>query len=86
MEILECEKNGVSGWKCGEDGECYIGLEAKQKAFRMQKKIKAAEFKETPAELPKNLIDMAKEDEEVVEEIEEVCELRKVKKLKKKSK
>jgi hypothetical protein len=59
MEILQCEKNGVQGWKCGENGECYVGLEAKQKAFREQKKIKALEFAENPAELPpRNIVEV----------------------------
>lgn len=53
MEILECTKNGVKGWKCGEDGECHIGLEAKQEAFREQKRLKAAYFEKNPAPLPK---------------------------------
>ncbi len=52
MEILACEINGVQGWKCGENGTCYIGIEAKQRAFREQKHLKAEEFKVNPAPLP----------------------------------
>lgn len=54
MEILKCTINGVEGWKCGENGVCHIGLEAKQEAFRDQKKLKAAEFEKNPAPLPEN--------------------------------
>ncbi len=54
MEILECEINGVKGYKCGENGTCYIGTEAMQRAFRDQKRLKAEEFEKNPAPLPKN--------------------------------
>jgi len=36
-EIVACEKNGVSGWKFGRNGECHIGIEGKQRAIRDQK-------------------------------------------------
>lgn len=52
MEILECENNGVKGWKCGESGTCYIGTDAKQRAFKDQKMLKAKEFEKNPAPLP----------------------------------
>lgn len=41
MEILECKKKGVSGWKNGTKGKCHIGIEGKQRAIRSQKKKKA---------------------------------------------
>lgn len=44
MDILECENNGVKGWKCGENGVCYIGTEAKQRAFKERADIQAEEF------------------------------------------
>lgn len=48
MKILECEINGVKGWKCGENGTCYIGTDAKQRAFRERAKIKAQENEAKP--------------------------------------
>jgi len=52
MDIIECENSGVIGWKCGENGTCHIGIEAKQRAIRDQKRLKAAEWKENPKPLP----------------------------------
>ena len=63
MEIIQCTKEGVQGWKYGENGECHIGLEGKQRAFQDRAEAKAEEFMENPAPLPVN-----EEPEEVQEE------------------
>ena len=52
-EIIECTKNGVKGWKHREDGICHIGLEAKQRAIRDEKTMKAENFKKVPREIKK---------------------------------
>jgi hypothetical protein len=66
MEILQCEINGVKGWQCGENGVCYIGTDAMQRAFREQARLKAEEFEKNPAPLPK-----PEPKEEKKQEIEE---------------
>jgi len=53
MDIIECEKEGVIGWKCGEDGICHIGIDGKQRAIREQKKLKAEEWAKSPRVLVK---------------------------------
>jgi hypothetical protein len=52
-EILQCERDGEDGFKCGELGFCHIGLEAWQDAVRDQKKLLADERLEDPLPLPK---------------------------------
>lgn len=52
MKIQQCENNGVSGWQYGDEGRCFVGNEAFQKAKREELAARAAEFKENPAELP----------------------------------
>lgn len=34
MPLQRCESNGVSGWKWGDRGRCYVGDDAKQRAVR----------------------------------------------------
>ena len=53
MEILECEINGVKGYKCGENGVCHIGMEAMQRALRERAKKQAEEYERNPAPLKK---------------------------------
>jgi len=48
--LIECEKNGVKGFKCGEDGVCFIGIDAKQKALRADSQKKADQWAEEPKE------------------------------------
>lgn len=60
MNILECEKKGVKGWKCGEDGTCYLGMDAKQRAIRDQKRKKAKEWAKNPRPLPKKFLKSSK--------------------------
>jgi len=48
--LIECEKNGVKGFKCGEDGLCFIGIDAKQKALRADSQKKADQWAEEPKE------------------------------------
>jgi hypothetical protein len=33
MPLMQCTKNGKTGWKWGEGGNCFIGTNAKQKAI-----------------------------------------------------
>jgi hypothetical protein len=53
MAILKCKKKGVDGWKNGESGICHIGIEAKQRAIRDEKKEKAKKWKEKPRPIKK---------------------------------
>lgn len=46
--LQECERNGVRGWKHGADGFCFIGNQAKQKAFRAEAKRKVIMWREEP--------------------------------------
>ena len=52
--ITECEKNGVPGYKNGEEGICHIGMEAKQRAIRDEKKEKVKKVKEKDFKAKKN--------------------------------
>lgn len=54
MEIIQCTEEGVQGWKYGENGECHIVFEGKQRAFRDRAEAKAEEFVQNPAPLPVN--------------------------------
>lgn len=33
MPVIRCVKNGKKGWKWGNEGFCYTGSEAKEKAI-----------------------------------------------------
>jgi len=46
--LIECEKRGVKGWKCGQEGICFIGFDAKQKALASDSEKKAAEWRKSP--------------------------------------
>jgi len=39
--LIPCERNGVSGWKHGDNGICFIGTDAKQRALKSSAKIKS---------------------------------------------
>lgn len=52
MEIQQCEINGKQGYKYGDNGLCYIGVDSWQKAKRDEAKSKALEFEKNPAPLP----------------------------------
>lgn len=45
MPIMRCTKNGKDGWKYGKDGKCYTGKDAKEKAIKQGKAIKASKKK-----------------------------------------
>lgn len=51
LELQECEKNGVSGWRFGASGECFVGRFAKQQAFRAQKRAKVSMWREKPKKM-----------------------------------
>jgi soluble P-type ATPase len=34
MPLKKCTKNGISGWKWGDQGSCYTGSGAKKKAIK----------------------------------------------------
>ena len=72
MELQQCEKNGVTGWQFRDEGRCYVGNEAFQKAKREEQAARAAEFKEKPAELPSER--KARLEEKHAKEIERSAE------------
>ena len=39
MPLKRCKKDGVSGWKFGESGACYVGKDAKKKAIKQGVKM-----------------------------------------------
>lgn len=49
MKVQQCEKNGVQGWQYGENGRCYVGNEAFQKAKREEMSAKKDEWIKNPA-------------------------------------
>lgn len=44
MPLMKCSLDGVSGWKWGEDGKCYIGENAKTQAENQGKAIVSQSF------------------------------------------
>jgi len=46
--LQKCTRNGVDGWRYGKDGHCFIGKDAKQRAFRAEAKRKADMWREKP--------------------------------------
>lgn len=46
--LIECEKNGLKGWKSSEDGTCFTGFEAKQRAMREDSQKKAETWRREP--------------------------------------
>lgn len=45
MPIQKCTSNGKSGQKYGQSGKCYTGSNAKSKAIKQMKAIKANQGK-----------------------------------------
>lgn len=43
IPVKRCQKNGKSGWKWGDEGKCYVGEGAKEKALAQGRAIKARE-------------------------------------------
>jgi len=43
MPIKRCQKNNRQGWKYGDSGKCYTGQNAKKKAKRQARAIKASQ-------------------------------------------
>lgn len=43
MPVQRCKKNGKSGYKYGESGTCYTGNDAKAKAAKQGRAIKASQ-------------------------------------------
>ena len=41
MPLKQCQKNGVKGWKWGDEGKCYTGSNAKEKAKEQGRAIEA---------------------------------------------
>lgn len=48
MEIIECQKGEQQGWKCGDNGTCYIGADAKQRALQERGKLLGKQYTEEP--------------------------------------
>lgn len=46
MPLKQCMKNGKSGWKYGDSGECYTGPMAKQKAVDQAVAVHASKGRE----------------------------------------
>lgn len=46
MPMMRCEKDGVQGWKWGENGTCYVGEDAKEKAEEQRRAIEASKHKD----------------------------------------
>ena len=45
MPVKRCTKNGKKGWKWGDKGKCYTGKDAKAKAAKQGRAIKASQNK-----------------------------------------
>lgn len=43
MPVQRCTKDGTAGYKWGEQGACFIGPGAQERAARMGRAIKAAQ-------------------------------------------
>lgn len=41
MPLKRCTEDGKSGWKWGDEGKCYTGEGAKEKALRQGRAIQA---------------------------------------------
>jgi hypothetical protein len=60
MPLKECQINGESGYKWGDQGKCYVGEDAKQKAIKQGLAIDKDYFAETYNDYPKEASDNAK--------------------------
>jgi hypothetical protein len=47
-KLKKCTKNGADGWKCGADGTCFTGVDAKQEAFREMGEKKGKKYSLNP--------------------------------------
>lgn len=45
MPLKRCQKKGKKGWKWGDSGFCYTGKDAKEKAAKQGRAIKAQKGK-----------------------------------------
>lgn len=45
MPLKKCQKNSKSGWKWGDQGTCYTGKNARQKALMQGRAIEASKHK-----------------------------------------
>lgn len=53
---MRCTRNGQAGWKFGDEGYCYIGPNAKAKAARQGRAIKASKARRSDALSPESEI------------------------------
>jgi hypothetical protein len=58
MPLKECQINGESGYKWGDQGKCYVGEDAKQKAINQA--IAIGEFAESYTDYPQAATENAK--------------------------
>lgn len=66
--LIECEKNGVKGFRCGEDGECFIGIDAKQRALRADSQKMADQWAKEPK---KSTVEFLNKKEEALKKRQE---------------
>lgn len=60
--LQKCTVNGVEGYKWGEDGKCFVGVEAKQRAMREGGRVKTAAWKKKPRKL-NDRVNLVKQEE-----------------------
>jgi len=67
--LIECQKRGVQGWKCGEEGTCFVGFDAKQKALAEAANLKAEEWRISPKPSTLEFLEKHQEAREAREEL-----------------
>ena len=58
MPLKKCQRDGKDGWKWGDEGHCYIGEGAKEKALTQGRAIEASKTKEQFTSVYESLEDL----------------------------
>jgi len=60
MPIKQCQVDGKSGWKWGDEGKCYTDSDAKRKAIAQGIAVECLNFADSYTDYPKQATENAK--------------------------
>lgn len=71
MPVKRCQRDGKPGWKWGDQGYCYIGSDARERALAQGRAIQANRGKDIddlPEETVKEMVDNFNKDIDKIED------------------